>query len=219
MKKFSVFILILVSLFLISCADNDAHVTNITAITVFDFNDTESPAKVRLSVFAEALSPVNRGSFIAITNEQTGLSWKADTLHKAKGGTRSWTGYPCFAAPEGMNIPQGAYHFAYEDYAENSWESMFKVSYNESFLTLLSSEFPAKIKSSYLEKFVLFNEKGNLIYYGDKKDSWTDLNSAAKDYSAADVGRLCYYISSSNTMILMPPQKFERQPEREDDDD
>lgn len=190
---------------LMSCADNDAHVSNVTAVTVFDFSDESSAPSVRLSVFAEALSPVNRGSSILIRNEETGLSWKARELQKASDGSKkSWTGFSSFEVPKNFKLPSGSYSFVYEDYAENTWESSFKVNYNEDFINFRSSDFPEKISVSRVEKYILYNEKGDIIFYGDRKKEWNDLARAARDYKTARSGRICYYIPSTSVMVLMP---------------
>ncbi|MBO4404399.1 MAG: hypothetical protein J5780_03605 [Treponema sp.] len=208
MRKF--FLLSAVLLFF-SCADNDANVTNVTAFTVFDFKTEDSKPEVRLSVFAEALSPVERGQSITIINNDTGLSWKSKNLRKvSESSKKKWTGFDSFVVPSNMVLPQGAYTFYYEDYAENTFESSFRVSYNSAFLDYKASDFPEKLSVIKTEKYVLYNANGETVYYGDKKKNWSSLETASAEYTSAVTGRICWYLPSGGSIIMLPPVEFKR---------
>ena len=194
-----------------SCADNDAHVAGVTAFTVFDYKTENSPPEVRLSVFAEALSPLERGDSITIINNDTGLSWKSKNLRKgAETSKKKWTGFDSFVVPSDFVLPQGEYTFYYEDYAENTWESSFRLSYNSAFLKYTAADFPEKVSVLKIEKYVLYNSEGNIVYYGDKKKNWTSLENAFTEYGSAVSGRICWYLPSSYTIIMLPPVEFKK---------
>lgn len=192
-----------------SCADASPKVTSVSAFSIIEFNDEENFPEYRFSVFTEVSSAVQRASSITVENEETGLSWKADCLRKATDGSKKqWAGYGNFCAPKGRKVPVGKYLLTYTDFAGEQWEGSFKISYSEDFLNSRAGDFPDAIKVSKVERIVLYDSNGDLLFYGDLKKEWADKAKLLSEYPDAVTARNFYYISSMNTVVVMPERNL-----------
>ncbi len=176
-------------------------------MTIVDFKNEESLPSLRLSLFTETSSDVQRAKKIRAVSNETGLSWMCSDLVKFnEGSKKSWAGYANIVPAEGSLIPEGNWSVYYTDCAEESWEGTFTVKYNADYLQKHAGDFPDCINSSNTEKIAVYSAEGKLIYFGEKKKTWTDISKVKNDIKAAVKYRICYFISTENVMILMPEQ-------------
>lgn len=188
-----------------SCSDNSPSVASIQAVTIMEFKDEVSLPSVRLALFAEASSDVQRAKKLRVVSRETGLSWNCTDLIKfSEGNKKNWTGSSSIVPAENEMIPEGAYSVIYTDCADAVWEGAFSVRYDRELLTKKAREFPECIKVSKSEKAAVYDENGVLKYFGEKKKTWTTIEKVRADIKDAASFRICYYLSGENIMILMP---------------
>jgi hypothetical protein len=170
-----------------------------------EFKDEVSYPSVRLALFAEASSDVQRAKNLRVVSRETGLSWNCTDLIKfSEGNKKNWAGSSSIVPAENEMIPEGAYSVIYTDCADAVWEGAFSVRYDRELLTKKAGEFPECIKVSKSEKAAVYDENGVLKYFGEKKKTWTTIEKVRADIKDAASFRICYYLSGENIMILMP---------------
>ncbi|MBP5442081.1 MAG: hypothetical protein J6Y60_02465 [Treponema sp.] len=191
-----------------SCSDSETRITGLFSTTVLDYADWESFPTARLSVFAETTLDERAADEIKITHNQSGLVWQCKNPRKiASTKNSTWAGYTNFVPVQGSYIPQGNYSISYVDMAGQECQSIFTVSYPEELLETTAAEFN-DMKIDREENIALYDPEGQLIYYGERKDSWTSNSEIRKTYGVAEKIRICYRLSNGRTVCMMPVENL-----------
>lgn len=207
-KAFLLLFLIFSFVSFFSCSDNSPDVASLSAMTVIEFKDGSSLPSMRLSLFAQTLSDIQRAKSLKVVSNQTGLSWYcSDIIKFRENNKKNWAGSTKLIPLEGSLIPEGSYSVIYTDSAGEKWEGSFNVKYSAEYMDKKSSDFPDCIKTSKSERIAVYSSEGKLIYFGEKKKSWTDISKIKNDIQSAFSFRVCYYVSAENLMIIMPEEK------------
>lgn len=194
----------LVGALFVSCADSVPQLQSVTPVVVFDFSD--GAPSMRLSVFAEVSSDVQRVKEVRAIHKDSGLVWICREPQKfsANNAGRKWAGCTNFVAASGSYIPQGEYTLWYEDAAERETEDSFSVFYPENLLSCKAESIPEAFTESYKQYIALYNSDGVLIFYGERKREWKTLGDVTKKYAAAVTFRVCYELNGGTVECLMP---------------
>ncbi len=209
-RRFTYSLVLLLIFALSACSDSEPVLTGIDAYIVLDYPDESSVPSSRLSVFAQTNENVRRVSSVRALHKESGQEWVCQEPRKISDTKRKfWAGYTNFVPAEGSQIPSGKYEFFYEDMAGRQAETAFSITYDESLLSVPASELKQKIGSAYKEKIALYNAEGLLMYYGDRKEKWKDNKAIRNEYSLASSLRICYIITGSNAVCMMPGVEFD----------
>ena len=160
---------------IVSCADTSPQITVISPVVVFDFDSEDSKPQVRFSVFAENNNDVRRCHDIVAAHPDSGLEWHIDDPMRMNYRNKRLAGWSNIQMPDGQPLPTGRWTYNYNDLAGNSVTINFVMYYNTEFLDSKPSDYPGIIKGSKFEYCAVYDRFNNLIYFGEKKRSWNDL--------------------------------------------
>lgn len=191
--------------FFLSCSDTNPKLSTVNPCVIFEFSDFETEPNVRLSVFANTESDIQRVAEIRALNEETGLEWICLNPRKIiDSNQKNWVGYSKFIAPYGENFPSGKYIFYYEDLSGSEYETNFSLNLDDSYFSSKAEDYPNLIKVSKRKKIAIYNETNALAYYGDFRKSWNSEDDAVKDFPDAISYRICYVTSDNKICFVMP---------------
>lgn len=188
-----------------SCSESEADVVSATASAVFDFSDEENPPAHRLAVFFQVSNEVQRSQSFTVTNSQSGYSWFVAKPGIFTGMNKSYAYSVNLNAPEGEEIPVGAYSVIYQDAAGNEDSITFSVNYKKELLTAKAADCK-EILGNVSENLAIYDDSGELLFMGKAKNSWKTNEAILKDYKLAETKRVCY-VTAGNTVICMMPEE------------
>ncbi len=207
MKRFVLsFSLIFLSLvFCISCNDEKPSIGAVVYNIVVDYNSSESKPDVRLSVFAETFSDVNRNHSVTLVNEESGMEWTCNKPSKLQDDTKkNWIGYTNFKSPSNGFFQKGTYIFRYKDLKERDCEAKFLLDFDETLFNLSMNELLEKLPANSNNKCVIYNNNNNVIFYGTKNERWNLKSEILDDYEDFYSLRDVYFIPKNNILFIMP---------------
>ena len=141
-------------------------------------------------------------------HNESGLEWECRNpriISTKK--NNEWAGYTNFVASEGSAIPQGAYTLYYVDMAGDESQNVFSVSYPAQLLESTATEF-RDMRIDREENIALYDADGLLLFYGERKDSWSTNSDIKKEYGVAEKIRVCYRLYSGNAVCMMPAENL-----------
>jgi hypothetical protein len=204
-----IFFLFLSTVYFNSCSDSEPIITSVSDTVIFEFNNETSAPQMRLSLFT-SVDQIQRVRELRAVNETTGLTWTIDSMRLIAGkNNKYWAGYTNLVAASGSTLPTGKYTITYEDAAERECETAFSISYPKEFADKKAADFPAAIKTAYVENVAIYAADGTLLYFGKKRENWSSDKMIKMDYALADNKRVCYSIYNNTVVCMMPAKKFE----------
>lgn len=220
-KSFSFFLTVLlisVNLFF-SCNQNSPQISTSDFKIVFDYKDETSLPDVHLSLFTLSVTDPRflekmtldfqgEASSDSKTLLKSGNSyqWKAESLIKIRSGDTYYAGYPYFASPDKVKFPEGPYSATYTAYNGEEVTSNLSLSYDKSLYGKKSGELKNfRDSAAYI---VLYNENNEIIYYGEKTDSMSDMQGIWNSYNEAKKYREIFISEQNNQMIVFPEVKI-----------
>ena len=207
MKRFVLsFTLFFFSLFiLISCHDEKPSIGAVVYNIIVEYNSSDDKPEVRLSVFAETFSDVNRNHSVTLVNEESGMEWTCNKPSKLQDDTKkSWIGYTNFKFPSNGFFQKGTYIFRYKDLKERDCESKFLLDFDEDLFNLSMNELLEKLPSDSKNKCVIYNDSNNMIFYGTKNGRWKLKSEILDDYEDFYSLRDVYFLPQNNMLFIMP---------------
>ena len=192
---------------LFSCSDSVADIVSVSATTIFDFKDKESPPSARLAVFFQVSNEAQRSKSFTVSNEDSGYSWFVSNPGIFMGMNKNYTYSINLNPPPGKELPEGAYTVTYYDAAENSDDAKFYVNYKKELFTSNSENFREFLPNAN-ENIAVYDESGELLYMGKSKSSWDSNYDILRDYKLADTKRICYVTPGNAIICLMPAEKL-----------
>ena len=213
MKRFfyfrAYFLLIAAAAFFVSCSDSLPSLNAVNAVIVFDYEKENESPSMRLGVYAETESAVQRIKNIRVSHNSSGLEWNcSEPVKFSDGDKKNWAGYGNFVAQEGSLIPQGDYTIYYEDYAGEKTENHVYLGYPLSVPQSKSSDIPDSIKAEngkkIYEKLAVYDKEKKLIYFGDRKKTWKKDSGIINDLGTAETYRKCYFSNGGSVAYLLP---------------
>ncbi len=202
-------LLISLILFLcLSCSNANPDITTVTGSVIFDYADSESAPSVRMAVFAQNTSEVQRVDLIEARHSETNLVWRVSQPRIFTGSSKNFAGYTNLLPREGQNIPQGKYEFLYVDAAGNEDTGTFTIEYSEDLLTSTSGQVKGIIHRPLTENLAIYDETGTLIFFNKKKKNWKNNNDISHALRNAYTVRQCLFTADQKIICLMPPQSL-----------
>lgn len=194
---------------LVSCSDSVPSVSSVSPSVVFDYASEDAEPSVRLSLFALAESDFLRASKINVYNENTGLEWECSSLRKISDeGKNNWAGYSNFVSSDGVQIPKGRYSLVYEDASERECEVPFYVNYDSALYESRPKDFPWVMSGNRMQRLAVYDKDGMLLYFGERKNNWSDDKKILLDFANADTFRICWLYAGNTVICMMPYQSL-----------
>lgn len=201
-----IFSLFVAAVFIFSgCSDSEPDVVSAKGYVVFDFQDEKSLPSVRLAAFAEVSSEVRRVDSIRIKNSASGFEWNCLSPAVFSNDKKQWSGYSDFFSPDGMKIPLGIYNFFYIDAQGNEVSSVFLINYNENLADSTAEKSLQILQDNAVEQYALYSEKNMLLYFGAKKQGWTDDSKIFGFDKKSSYYRKIYIGTKDSSVCIMPP--------------
>lgn len=206
---FTIFLIFFVFLSFLSCAVDDAEISSASESLILDYENEEKIPDVRLAVFIQTKNAVQRTESFSVENLDSGYVWKVNSPEMFESGDRQFAYCTDLKAPEGENIPKGSYKIVYSDAAGNSSEYIVPLNYDDTLFEKKSSEIAEKIPGK-IENLAVYDEMGELVYFGKRKNEWTSVSSIRNELKIASSMRVCYSTPSNSVICLMPEEFFKK---------
>lgn len=187
------------------CSDSEPDVVSAKGYVVFDFPDEKNPPSVRLAAFAEVSSEVRRVDSIRIRNASSDFEWNCFSPAVFSNEKKQWSGYTDFFSPDGTNIPVGVYNFFYLDAQGNEVSSSFLINYSEKLVGSTAEKVLQILQENAVEQYALYSEKNMLLYFGAKKQGWTDDSKIFSSDKKSSSYRKIYIGTNDSSVCIMPP--------------
>ena len=191
-----------------SCADDAADAVNASGTVILDFNDSDGNGDIRLAVFIQTASLVQRADYFTVQNEETGWVWNVGSPDVFEEGGKKYVFCDNLYAPDKKIIPQGRYNVVYTDAAGNSDEAAFTLSFNDKITEVKGNEVKALLTPGN-EYIAVYDQENELLYMGKKKNNWNSKKAILKEYKVAYKTRVCYSNPSNTVMCFMPYEFIE----------
>ncbi len=192
-------------LILSGCSDSEPELVSAKGYVVFDFSEENKTPSARLAAFAEVSSEVRRVDSIRIKNLATNLEWNCLNPAVFSNEKKQWSGYTEFVFPDGIEIPLGVYNFFYTDSQENEVSAAFVINYDEKLTTTTPEKVPSILPENSTEQYALYSEKNTLLYFGAKKQNWTDDSKIFSFDKKTSYYRKIYMGINDSVVCIMPP--------------
>lgn len=192
-------------LVLSGCSESEPELVSAKGYVVLDFSDEAKTPSVRLAAFAEVSSEVRRVDSIRIKNLATNLEWTCLNPAVFSNEKRQWSGYTEFLSPDGIEIPIGVYNFFYTDSQGKETSAAFVINYDEKLTGSTPEKVLSLLQENSTEQYALYSEKGTLLYFGAKKQNWTDDTKIFSFDTKTSYYRKIYTGTNNSVMCIMPP--------------
>lgn len=197
--------MLVVSLFCAAgCADSEPKLLSADATVVFDYQSENSVASARLSVFAETESDSHRVEKISVISKSTQYEWSAFEPVIIASDKKQWAGYTDFVCPVSRKIPAGIYRLVYTDGEGREAETSFSVFYPDSLASCTAADVRDVLDGEYLEQVAVFDGNDALLYYGLKKDGWTDPETIFSAIKDSVCYRTCLVVKNATAVCVLP---------------
>ncbi len=208
-KKFFFTGLCLFSLFFFGCAQNETSITSVSATLVFDYEKSGSIPSQRLCVFVRSANEVQRVERLVISNEEANLTWTVEKPSFFFGNGIHYAYCNNLRPPHEKNIPEGKYSIRYVDSAGNEDESHFTIRYNSDIIAPPPEEKSiARLLNGAVYSLALYDEDGELLFLGKRKNTWSDDAKILKDYRIASFKRNMYSSADYSVLCIFPKEKI-----------
>lgn len=187
------------------CSESDPELTSSKTSVVFDYKTEGKVPEVKLAAFLEVYSDVHRSETFTLKSKNPEFQWNCASPMIFSGDKRSWCGYSEFAAPQGMNFPVGIYELEYVDAQGKSISTTSSVYYDEKLLKVDSTKIEARLTEHKKTQIALYSDKGSVVYFGIKKQNWSDDRKIFTSYRDAAYYRMVYIEAGDTLTVLMPP--------------
>ena len=211
MKKFC--FLLLFSFFLVfSCRMSEPKIGQARLVVLFDYKTTSSLPSVRMCAFANITSEYSRFGELKVENKKEKLVWKVSNPVFITDSRNTWGGSTSLYGGSGPGIPAGDYEVTYTDLAERTAKYYCKVEYPKDLAsTTYSGVFFSDTVKKLDEYVVLFSEKNDILYIGQKSEEVfeSDEKTLAK-YPAAKTKRTLFTKTSLTYGVLLPVETLKK---------
>ncbi len=204
-----IFAVLTASLTFINCSQTSPEITDVNHCLIFEYKDEVSKPDVRLSVFVDSNSNVNRYDRIKINCLQNKYIWDTKDLILIKETDNEAVGYNNFVLPAGQSFINGNYEVILFNADQKETKLGFNVQIDPSFYNYSAKQIRNEIsKLSVIKQISIYNKQKQLIYYGENtdfnnsRDIWVRFNDAAYYYDM-------WLTKNKNLMIILPQTKVE----------
>ncbi|NLM00623.1 MAG: hypothetical protein GX220_04110 [Treponema sp.] len=214
MKKIfiSFFILSIFTYLLLSCSDTTPSIITVHPALIYEYSAINSKPVERLSVFVQPNTEVERFLKMEIENLNTGFTWTIYEPDIIESGTRSFVGSPVLMPYEKQEFPFGEYKLTYTDVASRSVVKKFILKKPASFeknpihkLAYKDIDSKKVAKDFIFDRVVLYDENGEIIFYGGQKREFLIIEEVRKYYPEARVMRKYRMVNDNSCGILLAP--------------
>lgn len=203
---FHCFTILLLTLFFNGCANSVPSITSVRSILICDFKSESENPNVRLSVFTETDSDLQRVQSLRVENRETGYEWQIFTPLRFESKNIKWAGYSNLSYPEKTEIPSGTYDVFFTDAKGETDKSSFNLSYDTNIYKSHISDFPKILGENYQEIVAVYDKDGVLIYFDDRKENWKTNEDISKEIGDANFLQICFMNSSKTILCLFPKE-------------
>lgn len=162
---------------LCSCQMVTPEIAYCDSKVVYDFSDSKTLPKQKLSFFIQLKSEVRRVAAIKLIHNQSGFTWVIDNPIIIKKGNNAWAGYTDFMpVPEnGRSLPSGKYSVVCVHADGEEAVVDYELYYDEKYVLFKLEDLVKEIEEqkNFKKTIGVYENSGALIYYGDIKDNWT----------------------------------------------
>ncbi len=190
--------------FLPSCSDELPAIQDVRLAAVFDFRSPDAKPDMYLSLFVSPSSDIKTLKSLRLTHPDSGFRWNVDKPVTFENGARSWAGSPRLAPYRKTAFAAGDYVVEYVDKAERSGDFAARLAYPAALSDACAAEAAGILPAGSELNFAVYDQEGNLLYYGKKNNAWAGFAQIRAEYPDAHSARECLVSPDGATVCLLP---------------
>lgn len=210
-------LIIIASLFYLSCSTNTPSIVSVDAKVIYDFESDGSKPVQKLNVFLRMDSDVRRVDSMTICHKQTGYRWVITNPMISHSDNTYYAGYTNLtgSSQNDNSLPQGEYSVFCIDASGRECYAEFSISLDFDLEKIKSADVVNGYDPDTQFFHVgLYSQEANLLYYGAPKKDWQtpqktfglDSKKIFSQYKEASFYRVFNY-RNNNVFILPKVQK------------
>ena len=204
-RIFSFIVLIVLSIFYISCSQVTPELTLTEYSIIFDYEDEEKSPEARLSIFSSSVSDVRRYDKLTITSLDSGFSWETNNIVRMENEEVQWAGCTNLVAPEDEKLPVGKYEITYYNADEKECTVNLDVHYDIGFYDVLLPELADYMADNRgIQKIAIFDKEHILIFFGIRTDELKTTRDIWNKYREAEYYQVIWYTRDGNVICIEP---------------
>ncbi len=198
------------SVFFTACDSEDSEIISTTASAVFDFKNEKDFPSAHLSFFVQINNELQRAESMEIKKKDSDYVWRIFRPQLISSDNKKWAGSSNIVFPDGQNIENGIFTVIYQDAAGNEVSKDTKIDFDQKLLRSSASRCKEFLKTNYSENYALYDEDGNLIFFGRKRSAWNENQDILKEYRNCKELRICFTTANNSIICMMPAVKIEK---------
>lgn len=208
MKKH--WILVLFSIFFfVSCDQGVKNIDFMQSALIFEFDDSISKPKQRMSVFAEISYDSRKVQQMELMRLESDEKWIAEDLIQLVINEKMTAGFPNFVPSPDSLIENGTYQVSVVQYDGSSLTKYFNLDYDKALASMKSEEFTQWIKNNGGKKqLIIFDQENTVLYFGDQTESLTTQRDIWLKYNNAAYYNEVWILNSKLIMGIMPAKEI-----------
>lgn len=211
LQKFRIFSPLIIAAALIicaSCTQVTPELTQSDYSVIFDYEDDETPPKVRFSLFMCSDSDVRRYERIKVRALETGYVWDTNSIAIVESDGMQWAGCTNIVAPENEMLPSGTYEITYYNADEKECSVKLEIKYDMDFYDVVFSALPEVMKEKHgIEKIAIYDKEHILIYFGDRKEEFRTTRGIWNVYREAETYQIIWCTRDNSVLCIGPEEK------------
>jgi hypothetical protein len=208
-RAFVVFLIVLFcSVNFFSCKDAVPNILDVQFKTVFDFSSYEEPPETYALLFVQPGTDIEFASEIVLRHIQSGYEWRIIEPVVLREGNTVWAGSAHLVNPalDGKNaaFPQGNFLLRYIDTSERESETVLNLVYPAALDAVLADSAAELMPSASVRQFALYDGEERILYFGEKKQNWSNLSAIQREFPVAAYSRECITTPGYSAVVMLP---------------
>jgi hypothetical protein len=190
---------------LASCTDSVPALFDARLLPVFDFASDTARSVLYVHVLAQPASSLDLADSLKLTHSETGFAWNIDAPITLQGSGGVWLASPRLAPQDRtQGFAPGAYRIAYMDTAGRVAERSLDLAFPAALKTASAKTAASALPGETAAKIAIYDQDGNLLYFGDRAQTLSADGQILQRYSAAFSYRECLIPQDNSLAVLLP---------------
>ncbi|GMO49828.1 MAG: hypothetical protein Pg6C_12860 [Treponemataceae bacterium] len=186
----------------LSCTDSPPRIQNVRFKAVFDYSSLDEPPEYYALLFVQPEAE-SRAASVTLIHTESGYIWNITEPVQLIAGGSTWIGSPRLIA-DSEAFPQGQYTVRYTDTSEREIETSVTLSYSSNLAESSAAQARSNIPASFQQQIAVYDERENLLFFGEKKQNWTYWSDIHKEIADARFYRECFTASGYSCIVMLP---------------
>jgi hypothetical protein len=169
---------------------------------VFDYASPESLPEYYALLFVQPEAE-SRAATVTLIHTESGYTWNITEPVQLKAGGSTWIGSPHLTA-DSEAFPQGQYIVRYTDTSEREIETSVTLSYSPDLADSDEAQARSNASARSQLQIAVYDENEDILYFGEKKQAWSDWTAIKKEIVGARFYRDCLIEPGYSSVVMLP---------------